>query len=480
MSQGQVVEQGTHEELVSLDGHYTRLVKVQGLESIQEQPPAEDAEGSEYTPSNSCTHDSTQPLLHAVGERKVVTDEDCGIKPHDQSLVIALFHILREQKRLYPMMGTLIFFCCMAAGTYPTQAFLLSRIINLFLEEKSPRIDKVSFYSLMFFVIALGNLVAYFFTGSLSNIISQTVTHHYRLELFQNLINMDVGFFDRSENASGALASALTTVPSSIQELVSVNIFVMLIMVVSTVASSCLALAYGWKLAFVMIFAGLPLLLGSGYVRIRLEMDLNDRNNTRFSESAGLAAEAVAALKTVASLTSEREILAEYASTLEDIVRHSIESLSLAMIPYALSQSVDFLVMALGFWYGAGLIASGEYTVEQFFVIFTSVLFAGQAAAQFFTVSGSLTRAKSAVIYLLRTRQKTSAIQENEDNQDKGPDGDQTLSLVDVKFQYPQRQTNFLNGISLSVSHLRILIYSYLSPGRTNSHRFILDSLLAV
>lgn len=34
MSQLQVVEQGTHEELVSFDGHYTHLVKAQGLERI--------------------------------------------------------------------------------------------------------------------------------------------------------------------------------------------------------------------------------------------------------------------------------------------------------------------------------------------------------------------------------------------------------------------------------------------------------------
>jgi len=51
------------------------------------------------------------------------------------------------------------------------------------------------------------------------------------------------------------------------------------------------------------------------------------------------------------------------------------------LIPYSFSQSSDFLVLALGFWYGCRLIANGEYTVTQFFVVFTALVFGGQAAA---------------------------------------------------------------------------------------------------
>ncbi|OJJ08481.1 hypothetical protein ASPVEDRAFT_156125 [Aspergillus versicolor CBS 583.65] len=451
VSQGKVTEQGTHEELLAVDGHYSQFVKAQGLENDEEHVAVTHAEGSEYTPSDSGSNDSTQPLLIANGSRKPMTSEDCDMNPESQSLAIALLQLLWEQKPLYPTMGALVFFCCMAAGTYPIQALLLSKVIHTFSEESSPQKDKIGILSLMFFGIALGNLVAYFFTGSLSNLISQKVTYLYRLELFQRLINMDIEFFDRLENASGALTAALTGVPSSIQELISVNIFVMLIMALSTVASSCLALAWGWKLALIMIFAGLPLLLTSGYIRVRLETDLNNRNDTRFTESAALAAEAVAALRTVASLTSEHDILAEYASALEDIVRHSIMSLSLALIPYAFSQSVDFLVMALGFWYGARLISSGEYTADQFFVIFTSVLFAGQAAAQFFTVSGSIARARSAATYLFRMRQETLSRQLRENSRITDPDGGQGLSFSNVKFRYPRRQMNALSGISLNI-----------------------------
>ena len=35
------------------------------------------------------------------------------------------------------------------------------------------------------------------------------------------------------------------------------------------------------------------------------------------------------------------------------------------LIPYSFSQSAEFLVMALGFWYGARLFANGEYNINQ-------------------------------------------------------------------------------------------------------------------
>lgn len=42
------------------------------------------------------------------------------------------------------------------------------------------------------------------------------------------------------------------------------------------------------------------------------------------------------------------------------------------------------VAMALGFWYGGRLMTFGEYTAEQFFVIFIAIVFGGQAAGFLF------------------------------------------------------------------------------------------------
>ncbi|KAH8424474.1 uncharacterized protein LDX57_002225 [Aspergillus melleus] len=95
---------------------------------------------------------------------------------------------------------------------------------------------------------------------------------------------------------------------------------------------------------------------------------------------------------------------------------------------------------------------SGEYDTYQFFIIFMSVPFAGQAASQFIGAAGSFTRAKGAINYLLNLRDQEAIIQETAQNHDEGPSGDNSLSLSDVRFSYPGRVASVLKGISLTVS----------------------------
>lgn len=259
-------------------------------------------------------------------------------------------------------------------------------------------------------------------------------------------------FFDRPENTSGALTSKLSALPTQLQELVSANVLLIFIVLVNIVSSSALAIAYGWKLGLVIVFGGLPPIVMSGYLRIRLETRIEGINSERFADSASLASEAVTAIRTVASLTLEKPILEQYSDMLDSIVRRSIKSLLWTMFWFALSQSLDFLVEALGFWYGGQLLASGEYTTEQFYVIFIGVLFAGQAAAQFFGYSTSLTKAVGAANYILWLRTLKPIMQENEQNRTKGPEGDPAIRVQDVDFNYKQREASrVLRGITITV-----------------------------
>lgn len=124
------------------------------------------------------------------------------------------------------------------------------------------------------------------------------------------------------------------------------------------------------------------------------------------------------------------------------------------LVPYSFSQSADFLVLALGFWYGSRLVASGEYSVTQYFVIFISVVFGGQNVAQFFMYTTSLTKAKGGANYLLWLRTLKPSIRVTDENRDKGPDSDHDarIGAEDVEFRYKQRSSaRVLRGISMNI-----------------------------
>jgi ATP-binding cassette subfamily B (MDR/TAP) protein 1 len=126
----------------------------------------------------------------------------------------------------------------------------------------------------------------------------------------------------------------------------------------------------------------------------------------------------------------------------------------ITLIPYALSQSADFLVMALGFWYGSKLITQGQYTTTQFFVIFLCVIFGGQGAAQFFGYTTSITKARGGVNYILWLRTIKPQICETDENKGKAPQGDTiSMELENVDFGYKQRGVaKVLSDISMKIA----------------------------
>lgn len=340
-----------------------------------------------------------------------------------------------------------------AGATYPGQALVLSELMDVFQYTGSKLTDDGDFYALMFLVIALGNLVAYFALGWLSNIIAQTMTHFYRRIIFDTVLRQDIQFFDRSENTTGALASRLSSQPQQVQELFGFNLTLILVIFINLVSCCALGLAYGWKLGLVVVFGGLPPLVSAGYLRMRLEAKMNNDNSKRFADSASLAGEAVSAIRTVSSLALERKVLDRFREKVDKIVQVSIPSIVHTMFWFALTQSIEFLVMALGFWYGCRLLSTGEYTMKQFYIVFIGVFFSGQAAGQFFSYSTSITKAVAAGNYIAWLRSLQPIVAETETNRNNGPsDDDQALALEHVGFTYPTRpDTKVLRGISMDI-----------------------------
>jgi ATP-binding cassette subfamily B (MDR/TAP) protein 1 len=307
----------------------------------------------------------------------------------------------------------------------------------------------------MFFIVALGNFTVYSVVGWTSNIVAQVVARKFRREIFDLVLKQDMAFFDDQDNASGALASKLGAYPDSLRDLMGFNLMLICINVVNIVSSSILAIVVGWKLGLVVVFGALPLIVFSGYLRIRLEFKLEDLTGKRFASSAALAAEAVSAIRTVSSLALERQILARYEDRLRGVARDGIKALVWTMFWYALTQSISFLAMALGFWYGGQLISTGEYTTTQFFTVFIGVIFSGEAAAAFFSYTTSLTKSATAANYIFWLRRLKPAVQEDaskppfDDEKDKGP---AHVEMQGIDFAYKSRpHAKVLGGIDIDV-----------------------------
>ncbi|CAK1365324.1 Multidrug resistance protein 3 [Cercospora beticola] len=450
MQYGRLVEQGTHKELIEAGGQYAAMVRAQDLGAKEEGEAEIMDEDDENRAERQMSLQRTKTAgASTSAERKLKTLTSGTL---NYSLIKCIWIMFAENPKLYWCYAISLFGAFIGGGVYPAQAILFSKLINVFTLTGSEGQSEANFYSLMFFVLALASVVAYFGIGWCCNVIGQEVTHRYRKEMLERYISFDQDFFDRPENSSGALTSKLSSVPTALMELISANVMLMCIVLVNVIASSILGIAYGWKLGLVVVFGGLPILIGSGWIRIRMDQKLEAQANDRFADSAGLATEAVTSIRTISSLTLEQNVMAEYTDAMSDIVMKATKGFIVTMVPYALSQSLEFLILALGFWYGSRLVASYEYTTEQFFVVFIAVVFGGQAAGQFFGYSTSITKARGAANYILWLRTITPSIGETPENKDVGPSGEGAIAMEDVDFRYIQRHASrVLRGISLTI-----------------------------
>lgn len=145
--------------------------------------------------------------------------------------------------------------------------------------------------------------------------------------MIERLMSFEQSFFDWPENSSGALTAKLSSVPSAVQELMSANLGLIVNVMVGIIASSALGIAYGYKLGLVVVFVGITVIVGSGYIRIRMDQRLEAKCDEQYATTARLAAEAVGAIRTVSMLTLETSVLREYSDTLDAIVAKVIRNL---------------------------------------------------------------------------------------------------------------------------------------------------------
>ncbi|KAJ5766211.1 uncharacterized protein N7511_003827 [Penicillium nucicola] len=453
IEKGRILEQGTHSSLLKLNGAYGRLVRAQDL-TVNEEKLADSEEVEEETMDDKELEPTHQSSLYSSKTTDYVKQVD--LDDFDNWKSVGLLHTICRLVKSSPELKwsylTLVFGCLAAAASFPGQAILMSRFIEVFNHTREDMVKKGNFFALMFLVLGLGSLVVYFLVGWSSNNVAQAMNHKYRKQLVSDILKQDLKFFDRPENTTGALISRVDSYPQAIFELMGFNIALILIAVVSVLACSVLAVIYAWKLGLVIVLAGLPPMLASGYARIRVESAMDHKISKRFSSSASIASEAVTAIRTVSSLAIETSVLDRYTKELDYAITGSTKPLLLIMLPFAFTQSVEYSFLALGFWYGCRLVSFGELSMLNFFITFLGVFFSGQQASILFGFASSMTKATSAANYIFWLEQLQPTIRETAENRELGPGDFKTLSLEKLQFSYPLRQhIPVLRGVNLEI-----------------------------
>ncbi|KAF9242528.1 P-loop containing nucleoside triphosphate hydrolase protein [Melanogaster broomeanus] len=412
MGDGIVLEQGTHAKLLGLDSI--------DVDAVEEGVPL-----SRKNTNHSVASELSQKKSQ---ENQEVSDDEQGMF----RMFVRIGALNREGLWRY-VVGTM--FAIVAGMVNPVFAIVYAQAINGFsATDPSVRRTDGDRNALWFFIIAIVSAISLGFSIYYFASAAAILTSKLRSLGFKSILKQDIEFFDQDQN-------------SKINGLAGVTLGAIIQAIATLIGGSVIGLIYAYKPALVGV-------VSPGYIRLRVVVLKDQQNKSAHESSAQLACEAVASIRTVASLTREEDCLNRYRTSLEEPLRISNKTTWWSNMLYAMSQAVPFYVIALVFWYGSTLVASFEITVTAFFVALMSTTFGAMQAGNAFSFVPDISAARGAAAAILKLIDAIPEIDaestEGKTFSEKHVEGQ--IQFDKVRFRYPTRPgVRVLRGLSIKV-----------------------------
>ena len=465
LEDGRKIEQGTHFDLLEQGGVYAAMVETQTLRS----PNLNTITGSEETivnDSHKKAHATTKGNLDLSNEKdfsKAKEEHNVGSQRSLYSTMRGVASLARPQL-FFVFLG--LFMGSVVGGTYSGEVVIFGYIIGRFSScQGGPNIRAAGqLFGLLFFSFAVLAFLANAVSGSAFGWFSEKMVFKVRVLCFRALFHQDFQWHSSNNRNPANLLSYVSSDASALAGLSVTIVGTIVATVANLLAGILLTHIIAWKIAVVLL-ATLPILLYSGLMRLRVLAQIHDRHRKAYSTSVGITVEAIDSIKTVASLSLEREIFEAYVRSLAGPYEASFREIAYANLWLASAYSVSNLIYALAYWWGTKQIVAGAYSQTQFFIVLPALLFSAQTRGQMFALTPDVPNARvaSARIRDLLDSDGTKNNDKHEKDLEDGK-GDykkvvsrperpgSSISFQDVRFSYPTRpDSEVLHSLNLEI-----------------------------
>ncbi|XP_022639726.1 ABC transporter B family member 4 isoform X4 [Vigna radiata var. radiata] len=464
--QGKVIEKGTHADLTKdPDGAFSQLVRLQEIKRESEQHDAnylsrpENLVDSKRQPSqrysfpqslsrgSSGRGSSSQNSFRISNAMPTTQDHfetsegGSGAFPSaasDKPKEISILRIAYLNKPEIPLLllGTLA--AAVTGAILPTVGLLLSHMINTFFEPADELRKDSKFWALIFVALSVGAFIflplrSYFFSVAGCKLIKRI-----RLMCFEKIIHMEISWFDKAENSSGALGARLSTDAASIRTLVGDALGLLVQDIATVVTALVIAFDANWQLSLIVLVL-VPLIVLNGHLQMKSMQGFSTDAKKLYEEASQVANDAVGNIRTVAAFCAEEKVMKLYHTKCAGPIQTGIRQGLVSGTGFGLSLFFLFSVYACSFYAGAKLVEKGKTSISDVFRVFFSLSMAAIAMSQSGFMTPAASKAESSAASVFAILDQKSIIDTSDDSgmtleQVKGD-----IEFHHVTFKYPTR-----------------------------------------
>ncbi|XP_045813310.1 ABC transporter B family member 21-like isoform X3 [Trifolium pratense] len=471
--QGKVVEKGTHAELTEdPDGAYSQLIKLQETErDSSEQYGANDSDkldnfvdsGRESSQrSLSCgslgigkSSDNSLQVSNSIPTTLVqgaeVVSSTSASSHISKTKDVPFLRLAYLNKPEIPVLLLGILAAAVTGAMLPILGLLVSKMINTFFEPADELHKDSKFWALIFISLGVASFVfhplrSYFFALAGSKLIKRI-----RLMCFEKIIHMEVGWFDKAANSSGALGARLSTDAASIRTLVGDALSLFVQDIATVITALVISFVANWQLSLIIIVL-VPLLLVNGHFQIKSMQGFNTDAKKLYEEASQVANDAVGNIRTVSAFCAEEKVMELYQKKCVVPVQTGKRQGLVSGIGFASSIFFLFCVYACSFYAGAQLVEHGKTSISEVFQVFFSLNMAAVAISQSGFMAPGASKAKSSAASILAILDQKSKIDTSDESGMTLEDVKGEIEFHNVAFKYPTRpDVHIFKNLSLTI-----------------------------
>nr|CAD7578382.1 unnamed protein product [Timema californicum] len=350
INDGKVVEQGTHEELIALKGHYYKLVMAQ-VNSGEESWAMDISKNMDE--ERSIEDEFVIPDFLQKDKIEFSSSEENVSKELPKS---SLLQIMRLNKPEWPY----IFIACVCSivmgAAMPVLAVLFGSIIQVLgLPNRAEIHNETNKYSIYFVTAGFGiglSTVMQVYTITLTG---EKLTLRLRRMLFAAMLRQEIAWFDEKANSSGALCARLSGDVSQVQGATGQRLSIIIQSIATFLLAVGLAMYFEWRLGLVGL-AFSPVIMAAQYYFIVVQSGELLNKREAMEQAIQIAVEAVSHIRTVAGLGREQTFHQKYMKALETVHLVALRNCHFRALVFGMASSIMFFAYGACMYYGGKLV----------------------------------------------------------------------------------------------------------------------------